>query len=296
MAVQDGTVRDGTVQDGTSPLVTFERVCKSFGRRAEEPVLVDVDLDVGRGELVAIIGPSGCGKSTLLNLVAGLTDATSGKVRVADPEVRSAYVFQNPRLLPWRDVQGNVEFSLEQIGLSRKDTHDRAAEALELVHLGQHRNKYPHELSGGMQQRAALARGLALDPGLLLLDEPFGALDALTRGYLQEELLGIVRRFHTTTLLVTHDIDEALLLADRLAVMSSRPARVRKVFDLPFGPDRELDKVIAHPQFLPLRTEIRELLRPEVEATDPGSASTEDGSGSTAASRPGSRTRAETTK
>ncbi len=283
-------------QDGTQPLVTFERVCKSFGRRAEEPVLVDVDLDVGRGELVAIIGPSGCGKSTLLNLVAGLTDVTSGWVRVADPEVRSAYVFQNPRLLPWRDVQANVEFSLEQIGLSRRDIRDRAAEALDLVHLGQHRDKYPHELSGGMQQRAALARGLALDPGLLLLDEPFGALDALTRGYLQEELLGIVRRFHTTTLLVTHDIDEALLLADRLAVMSSRPARIRQIFELPFGPDRALDKVIAHPEFLPLRTEIRELLRPEVEATDPGSASTEDSEGTSAGVRQGNRRRAESTQ
>lgn len=289
-------VQDRTVQDGRQPLVTFERVCKSFGRRAEEPVLVDVDLDVGRGELVAIIGPSGCGKSTLLNLVAGLTDLTSGSLRVADPEVRSAYVFQNPRLLPWRDVQGNVEFSLEQIGLSRKDTRDRAIQALNLVHLGQHRGKYPHELSGGMQQRAALARGLALDPGLLLLDEPFGALDALTRGYLQEELLGIVRRFHTTTLLVTHDIDEALLLADRLAVMSSRPARIRQIFELPFGPDRALDKVIAHPEFLPLRTEIRELLRPEVEATDPGSASTQDSDGSAAGMRRGSRTRAESTQ
>lgn len=256
------------------PLVTFERVNKSYGRRAEEPVLVDVALEVGRGELVAIIGPSGCGKSTLLNLVAGLTDVTSGTVRIADPDVRSAYVFQNPRLLPWRNVQTNVEFSLEQIGLSRKEVRDRATQALELVHLGLHSDKYPHELSGGMQQRAALARGLALDPGLLLLDEPFGALDALTRGYLQEELLGIVRRFHTTTLLVTHDIDEALLLADRVAVMSSRPARIRRIFELPFGTDRALDKVIAHPDFLPLRTEIRELLRPEVEATDPGSAST----------------------
>jgi len=281
-------------QDDPQPLVTFERVCKSFGRRAEEAVLVDVDLDVGRGELVAIIGPSGCGKSTLLNLVAGLTDVTSGSVRVADPEVRSAYVFQNPRLLPWRDVQANVEFSLEQIGLSRKDIRDRADEALDLVHLGQHKDKYPHELSGGMQQRAALARGLALDPGLLLLDEPFGALDALTRGYLQEELLGIVRRFQTTTLLVTHDIDEALLLADRLAVMSSRPARIRQIFELPFGPDRALDKVVAHPEFLPLRTEIRELLRPEVEATDPGSASTDASQATAAGTRRGSRARAGT--
>ena len=256
-----------------APLLTFDRVNKSYGRRADEPVLVDIDLEVGRGELVAIIGPSGCGKSTLLNLMAGLTDVTSGSVRIADSGIRSAYVFQNPRLLPWRNVQANVEFSLEQVSMSGKDVRERATQALELVHLGQHRHRYPHELSGGMQQRAALARGLALDPGLLLLDEPFGSLDALTRGYLQEELLGIVRRFRTTTLLVTHDIDEALLVADRVAVMSSRPARIRRIFTLPFGTDRTSDQVIAHPDFLPLRTEIRELLRPEVEATDPGSAS-----------------------
>lgn len=248
--------------------VRFRGVGKTYARTTG-PVLEGVDLDVRLGELVAIIGPSGCGKSTLLNLLAGLTDVTDGSVELAEQDVRSAYVFQSPRLLPWRSIRRNVEFSLEQIGLGAEERRERARQALDLVRLGEYADRYPYQLSGGMQQRAALARGLALQPSLLLLDEPFGALDALTRGYLQEELLGIVRGLGTTTLLVTHDIDEALLLADRVVVMSNRPARIRRVFDVPFGADRSLDDLPSHPQFVPLRHEIRELLRPEVAAAEP---------------------------
>ncbi|CAB4908010.1 unannotated protein [freshwater metagenome] len=178
-------------------------------------------------------------------------------------------MFQNPRLLPWRSVRRNVEFGLEQVGTTGAEARARADAALELVHLAGQGDKYPHQLSGGMQQRAALARGLALEPGLLLLDEPFGALDALTRSYLQEELLGIVSALGTTTLLVTHDIDEALLLADRVVVMSSRPARIRRVFDVPFAGTRTQDELLADPRFAPLRHEIRALLRPEVLNSDP---------------------------
>jgi len=252
----------------TQPIIRFCGVGKTFAR-ATEPVLEGIDLDISPGEMVALIGPSGCGKSTLLNVLAGLTDVTAGMIELARQDLRSAYVFQNPRLLPWRSVRRNVEFGLEQGGFSSQERSHRARRALELVHLGEHGDKYPHQLSGGMQQRAALARGLALEPALLLLDEPFGALDALTRSYLQEELLGIVRRSEATTLLVTHDIDEALLLADRVVVMSSRPARIRKVFDVPFGKNRTLDESLSHPQFVPLRQQIRALLRPEVAASDP---------------------------
>jgi len=255
----------------TEPMIRFRNVGKTYAK-ATEAVLEGIDLDVAPGELVALIGPSGCGKSTLLNLVAGLTDVTVGSVELARSDLRSAYVFQNPRLLPWRSVSRNVEFSLEQVGITGDAGRARAQRALELVHLGEHGAKYPHQLSGGMQQRAALARGLALDPALLLLDEPFGALDALTRSYLQEELLGIVRDLGTTTMLVTHDIDEALLLADRVVVMSSRPARIRRVFDVPFGTMRTQEELLGHPQFVPLRQQIRALLRPEVLATDPTAA------------------------
>ncbi len=253
------------------PLIRFTGVGKTYGR-SEDPVMQGVDLEVAAGELVAIIGPSGCGKSTLLNLLAGLTEVTEGSIELSRDDLRSAYVFQNPRLLPWRSVRRNVEFGLEQVGTTGADARARAEAALDLVHLSGHGDKYPHQLSGGMQQRAALARGLALEPGLLLLDEPFGALDALTRSYLQEELLGIVSALGTTTLLVTHDIDEALLLADRVVVMSSRPARIRQVFDVPFGGTRTQDELLADPRFAPLRHEIRALLRPEVLSTDPTTA------------------------
>lgn len=248
-------------------VIRFRGVGKTYARTTE-PVLQDISLDVMRGELIALIGPSGCGKSTLLNLLAGLTDVTTGSIEVSAEARRSAYVFQSPRLLPWRSLQRNVEFGLEQAGVSGPERTRRARAALELVHLGDHGDKYPRELSGGMQQRASLARGLALDPELLLLDEPFGALDALTRSYLQEELLAIVRRFETTTLLVTHDIEEALLLGDRIVVMSSRPARIRQVFNVPFGPGRSQDEILADPRFVPLRRQLRALLRPDVLGDD----------------------------
>jgi NitT/TauT family transport system ATP-binding protein len=246
-------------------LVEVRNVVKQFARHGDEPVLDDVSLAVRRGEIVALIGPSGCGKSTLLNIIAGLSNPTTGRVDISDPQLRIAYVFQGPRLLPWRNVQRNVEFGLEQLPHERRDARAAARRAIALVNLDGHEKKYPHELSGGMQQRVALARGLAIEPGLLLLDEPFGSLDALTRSYLQEELLAIVRTTQTTGLLVTHDIDEALLLADRVAVMSSRPGRIKAEIELPFGVDRSLDRLVADPQYAKLRTSLHHLLRPEVD-------------------------------
>ena len=247
-----------------SELVSIRNVVKYFARDGASPVIDGVSLDIARGELVAMIGPSGCGKSTLLNIVAGLIEPTDGQVEVREPGLRIAYVFQRPRLLPWRNVFRNVEFSLEQIPELRSRADEEARKALRLVNLEGHEKKYPHELSGGMQQRVALARGLAVQPGLLLLDEPFGSLDALTRSYLQEELLGIVRRAGATTLLVTHDIDEALLLADRVVVMSSRPGRIKREITLPFGRDRSVDRLVAEPAYAEIRTSLRHLLRPEV--------------------------------
>ena len=246
-----------------APIIELRDVDVRFDRDAD-PVLEAVSIAARPGELVAIIGPSGCGKSTLLNLVAGLLTPAAGSVTVqADASV--AYVFQQPRLLPWRTVQANIEFGLEQRGVARKAREERAAQVLELVNLTGNERVYPHQLSGGMQQRVALARGLAIDPAVCLLDEPFGALDALTRGYLQEELLGIIRGTGMTTLLVTHDIDEALLLADRILVMSARPGRIRDEIDVPFGAERSLDELLADPEYPGLRSRLREMLRPEVD-------------------------------
>jgi NitT/TauT family transport system ATP-binding protein len=244
-------------------LIELRDVVKRFPGDAE-PVLDDVSLEVARGELVALIGPSGCGKSTVLNILAGLIRVTSGVVRVNDRDARISYVFQRPRLLPWRRVRRNVEFSLEQANINGAARRRAAEAAIARVNQNGHEDKYPHQLSGGMQQRVALARGLAIEPSVLLLDEPFGALDALTRSYMQEELLGIVRGTGTTALLVTHDIDEALLLADRVLVMSSRPGRIKHELRVPFGQERSLDALLQDPEYGRIRSELRHLLRPEV--------------------------------
>lgn len=247
-------------------IIEVEEISKRFRNQTGDPVLDHVSLRIRGGELVALIGPSGCGKSTLLNVMAGLLEPTDGRVLIDDPAMRIGYVFQHPRLLPWRTVLRNVEFGLEQLSNgNRSERHQKAREALALVGLEGHEHKYPHQLSGGMQQRAALARGLAIEPDLFLLDEPFGALDALTRTYLQEELLGIVGRAGTTTVLVTHDIDEALLLAHRVVVMSSRPGRIKAEVDVPFGGERSLDRMVADPAYPEIRTSLRQQLQPEVD-------------------------------
>jgi len=243
------------------PLISTEGVSLRF-RRSEDAVLDDVSMHVREGELVALIGPSGCGKSTLLNLVSGLLAPSAGRVQVREG-VRMAYVFQSPRLLPWRTLQGNVEFGLEGRGLGRGALAERAQRALAQVNLTGHERKYPQELSGGMQQRAALARGLAIDPAVCLLDEPFGALDALTRSYLQDELMEIVRGTGMTTMLVTHDIDEALLLADRVIVMTARPGRLSAEVDVPFGAERSSDALLGRADYAELRRQLREMLRPQ---------------------------------
>jgi len=248
-------------------LIELDDLRKRFPR--DDALVLDrISITVADGELVALIGPSGCGKSTILNIVAGLVQASGGAVRFADPGMRVSYVFQHPRLLPWRNVERNVAFSLEQTALPREARHEAIRAAIARVNLDGHEHKYPHELSGGMQQRVAIARGLAVNPRLLLLDEPFGALDALTRSYMQEELLGIVRGAGTTAILVTHDIDEALLLADRILVMSSRPGTIKHELRVPFGLERSLDSLLRDPGYGRMRMMLRELLRPEVVELD----------------------------
>ncbi len=194
--------------------------------------LREVDLHIQKGEFVSIIGHSGCGKSTVLNLVAGLLDATSGTLLCAGREIKGpgpdrAVVFQNHSLLPWLTCTGNVLLAVEQVfgdKESKAQMLERAHAALELVHLTHANDKFPHEISGGMKQRVGIARALAMEPKALLMDEPFGALDALTRAHLQDELMSICAATQSTVIMVTHDVDEAVLLSDRIVMMTNGPS------------------------------------------------------------------------
>jgi NitT/TauT family transport system ATP-binding protein len=215
------------------------------------PVLHDVSLRAAPGEFVALLGPSGCGKSTLLRLVAGLDAPRRGRVTVDDvdvvgPDPSRVVVFQDPTLFPWRTVWDNAALGLEAQGRLRR-AHGRVDDALALVGLTEFAKAYPHQLSGGMAQRAALARALVNDPRLLILDEPLGKLDSLTRLQMQGELTRLWRQRGFTTLMVTHDVEEALLLANRVVVFSDRPARVRAelAVDLPWPRHRDDKRLLA---------------------------------------------------
>ncbi len=216
---------------GSGIALDVESVSHRYGVEGRSLAVVDdVTLSLAPGEFVALLGPSGCGKSTLLRLAAGLESPSAGAVRedgrvIAGPNPDRILVFQDATLFPWRTVRGNVATGLEARGLLR-EKHDRIDEVLKLVKLEAFADFYPHQLSGGMAQRAALARALVNDPKLLLLDEPFGKLDSLTRLRMQNELLDLWTNVGFTALLVTHDVEEALLLADRVIVLSDRPARI----------------------------------------------------------------------
>lgn len=220
--------------------MTVSRVSKRFdAQHGGMEVLNDVQIEVGAGEFVAILGPSGCGKSTLLRLMAGLDRPTSGDVRlgervVAGVDPRCAVVFQEPRLFPWKNISANVA-----LGAGRHRGTADSAELLKRVGLTGFDRAYPHQLSGGMAQRAALARGLAGKPDVLLLDEPFAALDALTRMEMQDLLVDVCQAAQPTVLMVTHDVDEALYLADRVIVLGARPAMVIATVDVPLARPRD---------------------------------------------------------
>jgi len=223
-------------------VIQLEGVEKTYRTRRGDlvPALDDVTLDIAENEFVTLVGPSGCGKSTLLKLVAGLTPVTSGSIRVRDTVVREPFpdvgiVFQHPVLLPWRTVLDNVLFSADMLGLDLQRYRSRALELLTLSRLRGFETRLPRELSGGMQQRVAICRALLPDPSLLMMDEPFGALDALTREEMGFELLRIWEARRKTILFVTHSIPEAILLADKVAVMTPRPGRLARVIqiDLP---------------------------------------------------------------
>lgn len=214
-------------------MILIENVSKSFfdGKKQVQAV-ENFNLRIGPGEFVCIVGASGCGKSTLLNMVAGFTKPSSGQILLNGQPVtgidpRCGMIFQSYALFPWKTVLGNVEFGLKMQGIPRQKRQEIAKKYIDLVGLNGFADSYPRELSGGMRQRVTIARALANNPEILLMDEPFAALDAMTRQVLQEELLRIVDESNKTTLFITHSIDEALLLADRVVIMSARPGRVK---------------------------------------------------------------------
>ncbi len=226
--------------------VALRNVTKVFPGRPGVVALEGIDLGVGAGEFVCLIGPSGCGKSTLLNLVAGLDRPTAGDVLVDDQMVQGpgtdrVMIFQAAALFPWLDVLGNVEFGLRMNGVARAGRQATARRYLQLVNLLEFEHTFVHQLSGGMKQRVALARALALDPDVLLMDEPFGALDAQTRDRLHDEVQNIWTATAKTVLFVTHNVREAIVLGDRVLVMSPRPGRIRQEFRIDLPRPRQIE-------------------------------------------------------
>jgi NitT/TauT family transport system ATP-binding protein len=245
--------------DGAEAAVRITDVTKAFGKGRSEVVALDgVSLSVAPGEFVCLIGASGCGKSTLLSLVAGLEGPTSGTVSTGGRRV--AFMFQEPALFPWLTAVQNVELPLRANGVGRAERRKRARDLLDSVHLAGFADKRPHELSGGMRQRVALARALAQDADVLLMDEPFGALDAMTRDLLHELLEGIWRREGFSVLFVTHEVREAVRLGDRVVLLSSRPGRVLEDFDV----TSERPRALESSETVDRALEIKALLNEEV--------------------------------
>src|SRR6188508_917160 len=255
-------------EGAATSVVAISGVSKVFDTAGgRTTALEDINLAIAPGEFVSLIGPSGCGKSTLLRLIGDLTSPTSGAITVnGKPASRArqdrdyGMVFQAPILFDWRTVQGNVELPLEIIGASKGQRTERALEHLRLVELSDFAGHYPWQLSGGMQQRVAIARALAVDPAILLMDEPFGALDEMTRERMNLELLKIWDRTDTTVMFVTHSIAEAVFLSTRVVVMSPRPGRISAVIDIDLPRERTVDTREMDAYFR-LVTEVREALR-----------------------------------
>jgi NitT/TauT family transport system ATP-binding protein len=243
-------------------------VKNDFGKKENLTVLNDFDLDIKSGEFLSIIGPSGCGKSTFLNIMAGLDDFDHGQILVDQEGLKKrsydrGMVFQSYALMPWRTVQGNLEIGLEIRKVPKKDRREIARKYLEMVGLTRFANQYPHQLSGGMKQRVAIARILTYKPNLLLMDEPFGALDAQTRETLQIELLRIWEADKKTILFVTHSIDEAIILSDRVAVMTARTGQVKDIIDIDL-PRPRTEEVRNSEAFVHTRQIVWNLLKDEV--------------------------------
>jgi len=253
-----------------TPYLRIDHVDKSFIRGATETkVLRDVSLSVEKGQFVCIIGHSGCGKTTLLNIVAGLTTVSLGGVLLEGREVNEpgpdrAVVFQNHSLLPWLTVYENVRLAVDKVHAGKKSRAERHAwtlHNLDLVQMSHAKDKRPAEISGGMKQRVGLARALAMEPKVLLLDEPFGALDALTRAHLQDSVMALHQKLGNTVLMITHDVDEAVLLSDRIAMMTNGPAaQVGEILDVPLVRPRKRLELAANAIYLKCRQRVLEFL------------------------------------
>jgi NitT/TauT family transport system ATP-binding protein len=256
--------------------IRFDRVSKIFGAKgAGVKALDDINLEIADKEFVAIVGPSGCGKTTCLRIVAGFEQPSSGTVSVNEKPVGApgsdrAVVFQHFALFPWKTVRGNIELGLRNKNLAKQQRDALIADVLNLMNLESHADAFPHQLSGGMQQRVAIARAYVLDPEVLLMDEPFGALDAQTRVVMQEELVRLARVNPRTVLFITHSVEEAVYLADRVAVMTRRPGRIKDIIDVRAIRQAEnwhqfqrIEDVMDLGSFIHLRTHIWKLLREE---------------------------------
>jgi NitT/TauT family transport system ATP-binding protein len=252
-------------------VLEIDRLGRQFaGLHGPVTALHDISLKIHRRELVCVIGPSGCGKSTLIRIIAGLDEPTSGRMLVDGKETSGpcperGMVFQGYTLFPWLTVTRNVMFGLEMEGMDGDQASSEARQWIELVGLGKFAESYPHQLSGGMKQRVAIARALAPNPRVLLMDEPFGALDAQTRATMQAHLLEIWRNVDVTILFITHDLDEAVFLADRIVVLKANPGEIQEIIEVPVPRPRSLAQVNS-PEFLATRRRIEELIHPPVTA------------------------------
>ncbi|HEX4843494.1 MAG TPA: ABC transporter ATP-binding protein [Limnobacter sp.] len=262
--------KDLVPKESTAAFLQVEGLVKSYapGRSEVPPVFEGVNFDIAQGEFVCIVGHSGCGKSTILNILAGLDEATQGYVimngkQVVGPSLDRGVVFQSHALMPWMSALGNVEFGVHSRwpDKSKAEVREHAMKYLEMVGLGKAANKKPHELSGGMKQRVGIARAFAIQPQMLLLDEPFGALDALTRGTIQDELLQIVKATGQTVFMITHDVDEAILLADKVMLMSHGPrARIAEIVENTMPRERTRSTVHHDPQYYAIRNHLVDFL------------------------------------
>lgn len=253
------------------PKLIVYNVNKVFKPIKGEPVtaLDGVSFSVEEGEFVSIVGPSGCGKSTLLHIIAGFIPPTSGEVLIDGKPVRGpgpdrGIVFQEYALFPWRTVEGNIRYGLEEKGLNKDEIRKIVGKYVQMMGLEGFEHKYPRELSGGMKQRVALARTLAYDPDILLMDEPFGALDAQTREIMQEELLNIWRRTKKTVLFVTHSVEEAVYLSQRVIVMTHRPGRIKSIVNVEIDKSQSRIDILTSPEFIKIRNLVWSQVREEV--------------------------------